>query len=104
LVRETHGHAHHEASKQAEIPAISQRDVFVRTSFTDHPRWRASAVGVYRLWRDFGYAIGALVAGITADVLGLAVAIWLIAALTFLSGLTPRAKSMMRSNGRGYLV
>ena len=32
-----------------------------------HPCWRASAVGVYRLWRDLGYAIGALVAGITAD-------------------------------------
>ncbi len=205
LVRETHGHAHHEASKQAEAPAMSQRDVFLRTSFTDrelssvsqaglvnnlndgmawglfplffaaahmtlsqtaylaaiypavwgvgqlftgalsdrlgrkwliaagmwvqaagiavivlarafagfavggvllgvgtamvyptllaaigdvaHPRWRASAVGVYRLWRDLGYAIGALVAGITADALGLDKAIWLVAGITFVSGL-----------------
>ena len=41
-----------------------------------HPSWRASAVGVYRLWRDLGYAIGALLAGITADLLGLAAAMW----------------------------
>lgn len=52
-----------------------------------HPSWRASAVGVYRLWRDMGYAIGALLAGVTADAFGLAVAIWLVAALTFGSGL-----------------
>ena len=36
-----------------------------------HPSWRASSVGVYRLWRDLGYAVGALLAGITADALGL---------------------------------
>ncbi len=52
-----------------------------------HPRWRASAVGVYRLWRDLGYAIGALLAGVVADALGVESAIWLIAALTFGSGL-----------------
>lgn len=51
-----------------------------------HPAWRASAVGVYRLWRDLGYAAGALLAGITADLFGLAAALWLVAALTFLSG------------------
>ena len=50
------------------------------------PRWRASAVGVYRLWRDLGYAIGALVAGIAADALGLAAAMWLVAAITLASG------------------
>ena len=37
-----------------------------------HPAWRASSVGVYRLWRDGGYAIGALLAGIVADLLGCA--------------------------------
>ncbi|MCA9637563.1 MAG: MFS transporter, partial [Myxococcales bacterium] len=37
-----------------------------------HPSWRASAVGVYRLWRDLGYAVGALLAGLAADALGLA--------------------------------
>ena len=50
------------------------------------PAWRASAVGVYRLWRDLGYAVGALLAGITADLFGLATAVWLVGALTFLSG------------------
>ncbi len=52
-----------------------------------HPSWRASAVGVYRLWRDLGYAVGALLAGVVADRLGTPAAIWLIAAITFASGL-----------------
>jgi MFS family permease len=52
-----------------------------------HPSWRASAVGVYRLWRDLGYAVGALIAGLTADALGLDKAIWLVAGITFVSGL-----------------
>jgi len=52
-----------------------------------HPTWRASAVGVYRLWRDLGYAIGAVLAGLTADALGLAAAMWLVAGLTLLSGI-----------------
>jgi MFS family permease len=51
-----------------------------------HPSWRASAVGVYRLWRDLGYAIGALLAGLIADAFGLQAAMWFIAALTFASG------------------
>lgn len=57
-----------------------------------HPSWRASPVGVYRLWRDLGYAIGALLAGLTADALGLPAAMWLIAALTFASGLVVAAR------------
>jgi MFS family permease len=51
-----------------------------------HPDWRASAVGVYRLWRDGGYAVGALLAGVLADLLGVPWAIGVIAALTFASG------------------
>jgi len=51
-----------------------------------HPVWRARAVGTYRLWRDLGYAVGALVAGITADLLGIRAAIWLVAAITATSG------------------
>lgn len=51
------------------------------------PRWRASAVGIYRFWRDLGYAVGAVLAGVTADHFGLVVAVWLVAALTALSGL-----------------
>jgi MFS family permease len=52
-----------------------------------HPRWRASAVGVYRLWRDAGFAIGALLAGAIADLAGMAAAIWTVAVLTAVSGL-----------------
>ncbi|MGH9118250.1 MAG: MFS transporter [Acidimicrobiales bacterium] len=52
-----------------------------------HPAWRASAVGVYRLWRDSGYAVGALIAGITADLVGLRGAVAVVAALTAASGL-----------------
>ncbi len=52
-----------------------------------HPAWRARAVGVYRLWRDGGFAIGALLAGVTADVLGLSAAIYTVAAITAASGL-----------------
>ncbi len=51
-----------------------------------HPSWRASSVGIYRLWRDSGYAVGALVSGITADLFGLAAALWLVAGITLLSG------------------
>lgn len=51
-----------------------------------HPTWRASAVGVYRLWRDLGYAVGALLAGLLADWQGLSFALWVVAALTMLSG------------------
>lgn len=51
-----------------------------------HPAWRASAVGVYRLWRDMGYAVGALLAGATADAFGLRAAVFVVAGLTFLSG------------------
>lgn len=51
------------------------------------PAWRASSVGVYRLWRDLGYAVGALLAGISADIIGLSGAMWIVAGLTAVSGL-----------------
>lgn len=57
-----------------------------------HPSWRASAVGVYRLWRDLGYAVGALLAGAVADAFGLGAAIWTIAVLTFASGALAAAR------------
>src|SRR4051812_17780894 len=50
-----------------------------------HPAWRARAVGVYRLWRDGGFAIGALLAGVLAGAYGLTTAIWTVAAVTTLS-------------------
>jgi MFS family permease len=52
-----------------------------------HPSWRASSVGVYRLWRDLGYAVGALLSGLTADRLGLRPAVGVVAAITAASGL-----------------
>ncbi len=52
-----------------------------------HPGWRGSAVGVYRLWRDAGYAVGALLAGVLADFFGMMWSIVVVAALTFVSGL-----------------
>jgi MFS family permease len=52
-----------------------------------HPSWRATAVGVYRLWRDTGFAVGALLAGLVADLAGLQAAVWVVAALTAASGL-----------------
>ena len=51
-----------------------------------HPAWRARSVGVYRLWRDGGFAVGALLAGVIADAFGILAAIWVVAALTAASG------------------
>ena len=51
-----------------------------------HPNWRASSVGIYRLWRDSGYAIGAIISGLVADFFGIHAAIGLVAFITFLSG------------------
>ncbi len=51
-----------------------------------HPAWRASALGVYRFWRDLGFAVGALVAGLVADALGYQVAIGVVAFLAVAAG------------------
>jgi MFS family permease len=52
-----------------------------------HPTWRARSVGIYRLWRDGGFAIGALLAGILADLISIPAAIYAVAALTAASGI-----------------
>ena len=52
-----------------------------------HPSRRGSAVAVYRMWRDMGYAFGAILAGVIADALGLSAAALAVAAITFLSGI-----------------
>ncbi len=52
-----------------------------------HPLWRASSLGVYRFWRDLGYAVGALLSGVIADMVGIAAAIHVVGLLTLLSGL-----------------
>jgi MFS family permease len=51
------------------------------------PAWRGSAIGVYRLWRDLGFAIGALLAGAIADLVSVPAAIGTVAVLTAVSGL-----------------
>jgi len=56
-----------------------------------HPAWRSTAVGVYRLWRDGGYVVGALLAGVLADLLSISWAIGAIAVLTLLSGMVAAA-------------
>jgi len=55
-------------------------------SDNSHPSWRARSLSVYRFWRDLGYAVGALAAGIIADTLGISWAIGSVGVLTFLSG------------------
>lgn len=57
-----------------------------------HPRWRARSVGIYRLWRDSGFAVGALLVGILADTISIEAAIWAVAALTALSGVVVLAR------------
>ena len=52
-----------------------------------HPAWRGRAVGVYRVWRDLGYAVGAIFGGIVADALGLHAAVWAAAAVSTLSAI-----------------
>ncbi len=64
-----------------------------------HPSWRASAVGVYRLWRDMGYAVGAILAGVIADLAGLSAATLAVAVLTAVSGLVVMVR-MKESLGR----
>jgi MFS family permease len=51
-----------------------------------HPAWRARSVGIYRLWRDSGFAVGAIIAGLIADLASLEAAIWAVALLTITSG------------------
>jgi MFS family permease len=64
-----------------------------------HPAWRARAVGVYRLWRDGGFAVGALLAGVLADAYGIRTATAVVAVLTAASGLLAWAR-MYETNPR----
>jgi MFS family permease len=66
--------------------AMVYPSLIAAVSDASHPSWRARSLSVYRFWRDLGYAIGALSAGIIADTLGMSWAIGIIGALTFLSG------------------
>ena len=66
--------------------AMVYPSLIAAVSDASHPTWRARSLSVYRFWRDLGYAIGALSAGIIADLFGMAWAIAIIGAVTFLSG------------------
>jgi MFS family permease len=66
--------------------AMVYPSLIAAVSDASHPSWRARSLSVYRFWRDLGYAIGALSAGVIADLYGMAWAISLIGVLTFLSG------------------
>lgn len=66
--------------------AMVYPSLIAAVSDASHPTWRARSLSVYRFWRDLGYAIGALSAGIIADIFGMGWAIGSIATLTFLSG------------------
>jgi MFS family permease len=57
-----------------------------------HPSWRARSVGVYRLWRDGGFAVGAVASGLVADAWGIRAAVWTVAVLTAASGLLAAAR------------
>jgi MFS family permease len=65
-----------------------------------HPAWRASSIGVYRLWRDLGYALGAIVSGVLADALGLSAAMGFVGALTFASGVVVALRMRETLQGR----
>jgi len=67
--------------------ALVYPSLLAAVSDATHPAWRASALGVYRFWRDAGYAIGALIGGITAARASLDAAIGVAAVLTAVSGI-----------------
>jgi MFS family permease len=72
-----------------------------------HPAWRARAVGVYRLWRDLGFAVGALLSGMLADAFGIRTAVWAVAGLTAASGLVVAARmyeTLRRPNATGIAI
>ena len=62
-----------------------------------HPTWRATAVGVYRLWRDAGYVVGGLLSGVVADAFDLRTAVWVVAVLSVASGLVVAARMDVRA-------
>jgi len=71
-----------------------------------HPSWRASSVGVYRLWRDLGYAVGAVLVGQVADRVGMTVAMWIVAILTFSAGTAAalRMQETLHSRNRMFVM
>lgn len=81
--------------------AMVYPSLIAAVSDASHPTWRARSLSVYRFWRDLGYAIGALSAGIIADIFGMAWAIGSIAALTFVSGAVVALVMREKTHGPG---
>ena len=80
--------------------AMVYPSLIAAVSDASHPSWRARSLSVYRFWRDLGYAVGALSAGIIADVFGLSWAIGSVGVLTFFSGAVV-ALAMQEKMGEG---
>ena len=80
--------------------AMVYPSLIAAVSDASHPSWRARSLSVYRFWRDLGYAVGALSAGIIADVFGLSWAIGSVGVLTFFSGAVV-ALAMREKMGEG---
>jgi MFS family permease len=78
--------------------AMVYPSLIAAVSDASHPSWRARSLSVYRFWRDLGYAVGALSAGVVADAFGLSWAISSVGVLTFLSGALVAVS--MREKGR----
>ncbi|MBX9643307.1 MAG: MFS transporter, partial [Novosphingobium sp.] len=78
--------------------AMVYPSLIAAVSDASHPSWRARSLSVYRFWRDLGYAIGALSAGLIADFFGFSAAILAIGGLTFVSGLIVAA--VMQENAK----
>jgi MFS family permease len=86
--------------------ALAYPTLLAAVTDATHPAWRASALGIYRFWRDAGYAIGALIGGITAALAGLDTAIGVAAIVTAASGLIAWAlmRETIPQHGRGLLT
>jgi MFS family permease len=82
--------------------AMVYPSLIAAVSDNSHPSWRARSLSVYRFWRDLGYAVGALSAGIMADTLGISWAIGSAGALTFLSGAVVAALMIEKSGNVGW--
>ncbi len=67
--------------------ALAYPNLITAVGDTAHPAWRGGALGVYRLWRDGGYALGPLVLGVVAALAGIDAALWAAAAIMTASGL-----------------
>jgi MFS family permease len=67
--------------------AMAQPALSAAVADHTHPSWRAQSLGVYRFWRDLGYAIGAVIAGLLAQAFNLSAAVIAGGVITFASGL-----------------